>query len=146
MIEYDLSKIIEHPDASKVLSRTFPVSYYKRLPKVPMLPFIERAFYRDLYGKDVDIFDAAKKLYRQLLVKKNEYCSEEEWRILSSAQRIEFPLISAVYMGYKIVNEDAQHLMDICIRRGIPLYKQVFNPFMGTMCFELMQPAIHLGQ
>lgn len=138
VIEYDLSMVAEQADTAKVLSHTFPVTYYKRLPKVPLLPFIERAFYRDLYGKDTDIFDATKKLFKQLLAKKNEYHSEEEWRILSSQQRIEFPLISAVYMGYKIADEHAQHLRKICEEKSIPLYRQKFNPLTGTMCFELV--------
>lgn len=139
VIEYDLSKIAEQPEADSVLARTFPVTYYKRLPKVPLLPFIERAFYKDLYGRDTDVFDAAKKLYKQLLIKKDEYRSEEEWRILSSNQRITFPLISAVYMGYKISGANAQRLADICRRNNIPLYKQAFNPFTGKMHFELAQ-------
>lgn len=139
VIEYDLSKAAEQDDATKVLARTFPVTYYKRLPKVPMLPFIERAFNRDLYGRETNVFDAAKKLHKQLLVKKEEYCSEEEWRILAVTQRIEFPLISAVYMGYKIADEHAQRLTEICAQKNIPLYKQEFNPFTGTMDFKLFQ-------
>lgn len=139
VIEYDLSKATLHADSANILSRTFPVAYYKRLPKVPMLPFIERAFNRDLYGKETDVFDAAKKLYKQLLIKKEEYRSEEEWRILAGAQRIEFPVISAVYMGYKIKAEHAQKLMAICEQGDIPLYKQEFNPFTGSMNFSLVQ-------
>lgn len=139
VIEYDLSMAAEQSDAAQVLARTFPVTYYKRLPKVPMLPFIERSFNKDLYGKDTDIFDAAKKLFKQLLIKKEEYCSEEEWRILSATQRIEFPIISAMYMGYKIAEEHAERLTEICTRKNIPLYKQKFNPFTGEMDFELVQ-------
>ena len=139
VIEYDLSMAVEHPNVSSVLARTFPVTYYKRLPRVPLLPFIERSFYKDLYGKDTDIFDAAKKLYKQLLIKKEEYCSEEEWRILSATQRIEFPIISAVYMGYKITDKHAHRLMAICAQKNIPLYKQKFNPFTGEMNFARVQ-------
>ncbi len=139
VIEYDLSKIAEQSAPAAVLSRTFPVTYYKRLPKVPLLPFIERAFNKDLYSRDTDIFDAAKKLYKQLLIKKEEYCSEEEWRILSSTKHIEFPIVSAVYMGYKIDDKNAQRLADICERKHIPLYKQEFNLFTGKMLFELVQ-------
>ena len=139
VIEYDLSQIVEQTASAMVLSRIFPVTYYKRLPQVPLLPFIERAFNKDLYNRDTDIFDAAKKLYKQLLIKKEEYCSEEEWRILSSTQRIEFPIVSAVYMGYKIDDISARRLADICARKQIPLYKQEFNPFTGKMDFELIQ-------
>lgn len=139
VIEYDLSKIAEQTASSSVLARTFPVTYYKRLPKVPLLPFIERAFYKDLYSRDTNIFDAAKKLYQQLLIKKEDYHSEEEWRVLSSTQRIEFPIVSTVYMGYKIDDMSAQRLADICGRKHIPLYKQEINPFTGKMHFELVQ-------
>lgn len=139
VIEYDLSLIAEQSGAASVLARTFPVTYYKRLPRVPLLPFIKRSFYKELYGKDTDIFDADKKLNRQLLVKKEEYCSEEEWRILSATQRIDFPIISAVYMGYKIAAEHEQRLTELCSQKNIPLYKQEFSPFTGTMHFELVQ-------
>ena len=61
VIEYDLALATEQPNASSALARTFPVTYYKRLPKVPLLPFIERSFYKDLYGKDIDVFEAANK-------------------------------------------------------------------------------------
>lgn len=139
VIEYDLSLAMEQCNTTSVLVRTFPVKYHKRLPKVPMLPFIERVFYKELYGKDTDIFDATKKLYKQLLIKKEEYCSEEEWRILSATQRIEFPVVSAVYMGYKIADKHEMRLKKICAQKNIPLYKQKFNSFTGTMHFELVR-------
>lgn len=139
VIEYDLSMVEEQSSIASVLARTFPVTYYKRFPKVPMLPFIERSFYKDLYSRDMDIFEAAKKLYKQLLIKKEEYCAEEEWRILSAIQKIEFPIISAVYMGHKIATEHEMRLIEICARKNIPLYKQEFNPFTGEMNFALVQ-------
>ncbi len=138
-IEYNLSNLLDCPEYAEILSRMFPVTYYKRMPRVPLLPFIECAFNKDLYGKRTDIRDTQKKLYKQLLVKKYEYRGEEEWRILSTSQRIEFPVISAVYMGYKILDVHEQRLMDICTRKNIPLYKQVFNPFTGEMGFEPVQ-------
>lgn len=73
------------------------------------------------------------------MIKKEDYHSEEEWRIWSSTQRIEFPIVSAVYMGYKIDDMSAQRLAGICGRKHIPLYKQEINPFTGKMHFELVQ-------
>ncbi len=135
VIEYDLSAAVTQPEATAALTRVFPVTYHKRLPKVPLLPFIEREFYKKFYGRDTDIRDAAKKLYKQLLVKREEYGGEEEWRIISSTQRIGFPVISAVYMGKKIEDVHAQRLADICARKQIPLYKQEFDPLNGRMNF-----------
>lgn len=135
VIEYDLSAALQKSDVEKVLARTFPVSYYKRMPTVPLLPFIEQSFYRDLYNRNVDVLDASKKLLKQLLIKKYEYSNEEEWRILSSEQKILFPAISAIYMGYKINDADASRLLQICGRKKIPIYKQQFNPFTATMEF-----------
>lgn len=139
VIEYDLAMVMEQPNVASILKRTFPVTYYERLPKVPLMPFIEQSFYKELYGKHMDVFDANKKLYKQMLVKKKEYSGEEEWRILSTTQRIEFPIISGVYMGNKIAEEHARRLREICTRKNISLYKQAFNPFTGKLDFELVR-------
>ena len=136
VIEYDLTRAKNYPESILAISQIFPVTYYKRMPKVPLLPFIERVFFKALYNENVPIDDAAKKLFKQLLIKKEEYSGEEEWRIISSTNRIVFPLISAVYMGYKISDESVQRLEEICIRKSIPLYRQNFNSYTGKMQFE----------
>lgn len=51
---------------------------------------------------DIEVRDAEKKLFRQLLIKKSEYSGEEEWRIITCEQKIPFAIISAIYMGHKI--------------------------------------------
>jgi len=140
-IEYDISRIIDTAGVAEILTHTFRVDYSKRAPKVPMLPFIKMAFYRYFYDKNEknpDILDTVKKLYLQLLTKGWDYRAEEEWRILSTTQRIEFPVISAVYMGYRIADEHEQRLRDICARKNIPLYKQFFDSITGTMRFDLV--------
>lgn len=140
-IEYDLSRAIETVGVAELLIHTFQVDYRKCSPKVPLLPFIKKAFYRDLYNEDVidsDLLESVKKLYLQLLTKKVEYRGEEEWRILSTTQRIEFPVISAVYMGSQIADEHEQRLRDICARKNIPLYTQAFDSITGTMRFDVV--------
>lgn len=141
-IEYDISKVVSHPEIISTISHTFPVTYYKRIPKVPLLPFIEKTFYKETYGKDISIKDTIKKFYKQLIIKKHEYNGEEEWRILSSVQKIHFPLISAVYMGYRISNENEIRLKEICSKHNIPLYKQNFSNFEGKIKFELVRNQV----
>ena len=55
---------------------------------------------------------------------------------------LEFPTISAVYMGYNIKANDAQLLTEICAEKGIPLYKQEFHPFTGIMRFVLVRGEV----
>ena len=135
-IEYDLSTALTSPECVTALLRIFPVSYYRRMPKVPLLPFVQSEFYQALYKRQVDISDAKKKLYRQLLVKGYDYRTEEEWRIVSTQNRIPFPVVSAVYAGYKISDINLQRLKTICNEKEIPLYKQRFRAIDGEMVFE----------
>ncbi len=137
VVEYDLTKLLES-DQCELISKLFPVTYYKRMPKVPLLPFIEYVFYKELYGKKIDINKATKQLCRQLLCKDFDYRSEEEWRIVSEKHKVDFPCISAVYAGNKISNENQEKLKVICSKRGIPLYKQQFRLYNGEMYFELI--------
>ena len=139
VIEYDLSKLneIQNPGyLAEVLLHTFPVSYYKRMPKVELLPFIQKGFYKHLYEKEIDITLTEKKLYKQLLNKNYDYRAEEEWRILSSTDKISFPLISAIYAGNKICPENLERLKGYCLEKNIMLYKQSFCEFSGEMQFD----------
>lgn len=137
VIKYDLEKACDHIECFAHISKMFPVSYYKRMPKVPLLPFIEKSFYRELYGKDVCINDSANKLFKQLLIKKYDYSSEEEWRIISSENRITFPTVSAIYAGYLISEDNLNSLKSICKEKQISLYKQRIS-LTGDMKFDLI--------
>lgn len=138
VIEYDLSKINEKTKQAFILARMFPVKYYKRMPKVPILPFVQSALKKELYGESLDISIALKKLYKQLFVKDYDYRVEEEWRIISAEKKIEFPIVSAIYVGYKISEENLRRLKEICNKKEIPLYRQKINQLTGTMDFEII--------
>lgn len=136
VIEYNIAKATPQSDKCSLLSNIFPVTYYKRFPKVPLLPFIEQAFYKDLYGKSKNITPTLKCLYKQPLCKQYDYRAEEEWRILATKNKIPFPFLSAVYAGYKISDNNLNKLKAICINKSIALYKQSFNSFDGNMIFD----------
>lgn len=138
VIEYDIEKAAKDLICVAILEKTFPVTYYKRMPKVPLLPFIQKSFEKELYGKDIDISEAERKLLKQLLVKKFDYRVEEEWRIISSANKISFPCISAIYAGQKIAENNLQKLKAVCENKGIRLYKQEINVFRGTVDFQIV--------
>lgn len=135
VIEYDFSEA--NSEWFSIIGSIFPVEYYKRLPKVPFLPFVEAAFYGTLYKKNIDISDALKKLHKQLLCKKFDYRTEEEWRIIANDNKIYFPFISAIYSGYKMRDRDFMKLKELCIKNNIPIYRQKINPINGEMGFEL---------
>ena len=135
---------ILNDDQKRMIVNLFPVSYYKRIPGVPLLPFIEHSLQKELYGKTSDISDAITKLFCQLLYKKIEYNSEEEWRLITDGKehKITFPFISAVYAGYKIADKDLDSLKDICQKKGIPLYKQEIH-VTGKMGFRTILESKH---
>lgn len=137
VIEYNLEKCVEYPECYSTLSHLFPVSYYKRMPKVPLLPFIEKIFYKELYEKDISVFDASKKLFKQLLIKKHDYKQEEEWRVISSEHKITFPFISAIYAGEKMPENTFERLKEICTEYGYKLYKQSFS-LTGEIDYDLI--------
>lgn len=135
IIEYDVNKANDAKLLSTV-SLLFPVAYYKRMPKVPLLPLFKYQFYLELYNKEIDIVETIKKFYKQLLCKDYDYRTEEEWRLLATENKISFPLISGVYAGYRISDENLNKLKKLCSKKGIPLYKQEVNTFNGKMLFE----------
>lgn len=138
VIEYNISKAEHNTDVASVIAKTFPVQYYQRMPKVPLLPFIQKSYKKELYGKDISVHDAIKKLYKQIFVKKKEYSVEQEWRIVAETSKISFPIISAVYMGYRISEENAERLKKICCDKHIALYQQRFHPYTRKMLFDLI--------
>ncbi len=136
VIEYDLSRAIECREASLAIGAMFPVQYYKRMPRVPLMPFIQKAFYKELYEKDIAIDTSSNALFRQLLIKRHDYRTEEEWRIIATENRVYCPIISAVYAGNRISSEDMDRLRDICAKQGIPLFKQEFSLYNGDIQFK----------
>lgn len=136
VVEYDLSKYDNSSHLTSTIACLFPVKYYKRFPKVSWLPFLEEEFYRVFYKKETNIDMEKRKLYNQLFAKKIEYSGEEEWRIVSSKNKIPFPLISAIYMGYKIDASNEEKLTKLCQKCGLSLHKQQLNPITGELCFK----------
>lgn len=136
VIEYKTENALKRSECVSTLAQMFPVTYYKRFPKVPLLPFIQREFDKALYNRERDILPSIKQLNKQLVSKKYDYRAEEEWRILTPNNRIEFPLISAVYAGYRIREEDLNRLGDCCKLIGVPLYKQQLGVFDDLMRYE----------
>lgn len=136
VIEYKTENALKCSECLSTLTKMFPVTYYKRFPKVPLLPFIQREFDKVLYDRERDILPSIKQLTKQLISKKYDYRAEEEWRILAPSNRIEFPIISAVYAGHKICDEDLNRLVDCCKLIGVPLYKQQLGLFDDSMQYE----------
>jgi len=136
VIEYKTENALKRSECVSTLAQMFPVTYYKRFPKVPLLPFIQQEFDKALYNRERDILPSIKQLNKQLISKKYDYRAEEEWRVLTPRNRIEFPLISAVYAGYRIREEDLNRLKDCCKMIGVPLYKQQLGLFDDSMRYE----------
>ena len=139
VIEYDTKKCLGNVEAETALSSMFKVSYRRYLPTVSLYDIFELWFLKTVCGQDYDTTKLAENLYNQLLFKKKEYAGEEEWRVIAYQNRIEFPAISAVYMGYKIDPHNEEKLKSICFKKGIPLYKQEFTKYSTKMMFNLIR-------
>lgn len=123
-IEYNLLRCKDNSKCREVLSRIFPVKYHKKIPAVALLPFFENVLIKELYNKDTCIEKSLVRLFKQMIAKNEKYSKEEEWRIVSSTNRIEFPVISAIYAGHKITRSNLDRLKQICKEKNIPLYQQ----------------------
>ncbi|MBQ7872609.1 MAG: DUF2971 domain-containing protein [Clostridia bacterium] len=146
VIEFDTRRCLGNVDAETALSNTFKVSYRRYLPTVSLYDIFELWFLKTVCGQDYDTTTLAENLYNQLLLKKKEYSGEEEWRVISYKNKIEFPAISAVYMGYKIIPEKEEKLKKICFEQGIPLYKQRFEKYSTKMFFALVRKEDTLNE
>lgn len=139
VIEYDTRRCLGNEEAEVAISNMFKVSYRRYLPTVPLYSILEYWVLKLLCEKDYDATKLTESLYEQLLFKKKEYLCEEEWRVISSQEKIAFPAITAVYMGYKITPEKEERLKKICFSKGIPLYKQRFGKYSTKMFFTPIQ-------
>lgn len=116
VIEYDTRKCVGNINAEAVLSNIFEVSYRKRFPKVSLYSIFEWWFLSTVCGQEYDATKLTEDIYSQLFLKKKEYAGEEEWRLIAKQNRIPFPVVSAVYMGYKITPENEDRLKRIWTR------------------------------
>lgn len=138
-VEYQIDTRKLTSDSKTALINMFPVIYRKRIPGINLLPFIKYHFNKSLYGREYDIKRDLVLLNKQLLYKKYDYSYEEEWRIIlneKSARQVSFPLVSAVYAGYKISDTNLKKLKIICKKKGIPLYKQNINMYTNKFSYE----------
>lgn len=136
VIEFDLRKSINNADVLSTIARMFPLKYYKRFPKISWLPFLQEEFYRVFYGENINIDQEKRKLYKQLFMKRIEYKGEEEWRIIAKSNRMPLPIVSALYMGYRIREEHEKELIELCYNQKLSLYKQQKNPATGELYFK----------
>ena len=136
VIEYDPKKCLGNSEAETALSNMFQVAYRRHLPTVSLFSIIEFSFLKTVCGLSPDATELMENIYRQLFYKKKEYAGEEEWRIISFQNKIEFPAISAVYMGCNIAPANEKLLKEICFEREIPLYKQRFAKYSTRMFFD----------
>lgn len=142
VIEYDSRKCVGNANAEAVLSNIFEVSYRKRFPKVSLYSIFEWWFLTTVCGQKYDATKLTEDIYSQLFLKKKEYAGEEEWRLIAKQNQIPFPVVSAVYMGYKITPENEDKLKQICFEKGITLYKQRFAKYSTQMFFDLVREEV----
>ena len=139
VIQYNRPKYEDiNEEEKELIIQLLPVSYYKQIPRVSVLPILKYIYQHKLYGITSEIPYEMVTWFCQMLYKKKEYSSEEEWRIItgSNEHKIQFPYVSAVYAGYKINKDNLERLEDICRNKGIALYKQELDKYNGMLYFK----------
>lgn len=127
VVEYVLPEYEKLTDEQKlVLLHLFPVSYYKQIPKVSLIPLFEWVFRKNYWGEETDISDYLAELYEQVLYKEMDYSAEKELRFVDCGveHKIAVPFIRKVYVGYKISPKNLNRIKRICKEKGYKLCVQ----------------------
>ena len=138
-VEYTINQSAIDDEVKDVLINLFKIKYYKRIPGVNILPFIECSFKNELYGLNDEPVEEYKKLIKQLIYKRFEYNGEREWRIILDKEtpcKVSFPFATAVYAGYKMNAKDLKKLKAICKKKKIPLFLQRINNITNSIEYE----------
>ena len=138
-VEYTINQSAIDDEVKDVIINLFKIKYYKRIPGVNMLPFIEWSFKNEIYGINDEPVEEYKKLIKQLIYKRFEYNGEREWRIILDEEtpcKVPFPFITAVYAGYKMNANNLKKLKAICKKKKIPLFLQSINNITNSIEYE----------
>ena len=146
-IEYDFSKALERTtkdwfnDWGRLLALV-PMIYKQKKGSANIIPLLDASI-REYFEKDKNYLhniSLRTQLNLMLLTKKKEYECEREWRMIidkkTDNQFIDFPYVSAIYLGKDIAKEDEQKLLDIAKEIGIKAYKQILNFFNTDYIYE----------
>ena len=141
-IEYDFSCWREKPIYSKILLLyLLPVLYSKEKPRQDLLPAIQIAIEQYITQQKQEMPKQQIIDYnKQLLQKSTDYDYEREWRIAllyRGEQLVEFPFVSAIYMGKDIAENNIKHLQVIAKKLNVPLYKQDINYYTNRYEYKL---------
>lgn len=114
-IEYDFNKAKSAPiEIKRKLLMTFKVRYFTKLERFSIAEFYKRLITEDI-GQDF-IDNQGRVVLNQLLSKKKDYVSENEWRIIQfkTDNKMYVDLISAIIVDEKGLNyEKAKRLLEI---------------------------------
>lgn len=131
-IGYDVRKILD----TNLIVRLFSV-YYANKKSVDFFEILYANHKSRIEGKSFSIsYTELEKYILSLLVKKDEWKSEEEWRFLISknntnTQLIDFDCAVSIFLGEKISKKHEKQLIKIAKQQKLGVFKREFN---STKC------------
>ena len=81
------------------------------------------------------------RVMKLAMVKAKDWSYEKEWRLIvpgRSGEKYKMPKINAIYLGKKMIKNEKQSIVDVCMNRSIP----VFQIDIDINKFELIYSAV----
>lgn len=127
LIEYDISSL------DKENIKFFSKIKYDNKPEFSIFEFLMLFSHQN----DTDILETlAPKLANTLLTKDLEWVTQKEWRFIPFSKKsglMEFPYISAIYLGHKITKENREIILGIAKSENYKVYDLVRDSIDGKM-------------
>ncbi len=137
-VEYDFRKLfVNDPESIYKLLQLYPVIYSNERPSIPVTTDVKGEFhYMVKEGK----YSSEDKL-RALLTKSNVWQYEKEWRLIMpglSYQILELPIISKIFLGAKIFEENEAKIIKLASEKKIKVYKMNIHPYR----YDFLEPSL----
>lgn len=140
VIQYDVHLIAASlAGINDLLLYLFPIDYTDAKTNIDLSPVLCDIFTGDTVPIGDESKNTLKKSFAQSLIKNESYNSEKEWRFVfpkDIESKVSFPYASAVYAGYKIKPHNYSRLKNLCKKKRIPLYKQVYSEQTASLTYQ----------
>jgi hypothetical protein len=132
-VEYDFRRI--NPQNSNEIWKILflsPVTYHRVFNEFNTKIITDAIIQKLVSQKEfnMDLEELNFEIHEHMLMKKDDYKSEKEWRLILKAEHkglIEFPFTSRIILGKDIDDSDEKILLGIARDKGIPIEKQILN-------------------
>lgn len=122
-VEYNFGKLFSGSPSSLL----FPVNYTKCRPIIPLEKIIDFTEGNMTVNKE-NLNLILSDIMESLIAKSDIWQYEKEWRLIQNIKnegdrKIRLPLISGIYCGINISDENLQKITELAEKKSIPLYR-----------------------